>query len=71
MPRGSPIALKAGAEGRRNAGTRAIARRGQGIVEYGLMLSLMVIVAGVILIVFGGTLAEVLSVIGSAIDRPG
>ncbi len=45
--------------------------RGQGIVEYGLILSLMVVVAAVILVVFGGTLAEVLSVIGSAIDGPG
>jgi hypothetical protein len=71
MPRGNLIALRAGAEGSRNAVTRAVARSGQGIVEYGLMLSLMVVVAGVILIVFGGTLAEVLSVIGSAIDRPG
>jgi hypothetical protein len=71
MPRGNLIALRASAEGPRNAGTRAVARSGQGIVEYGLMLSLMVVVAGVILIVFGGTLAEVLSVIGSAIDRPG
>ena len=43
---------------------------GQGIVEYGLMLSLMVVVAAVILVVFGGTLAEVLSAIGAAIDRP-
>jgi hypothetical protein len=71
MPRGSWIALMAGAEGARNAGARSVARSGQGIVEYGLMLSLMVVVAGVILVVFGGTLAEVLSVIGSAIDRPG
>ena len=42
--------------------------RGQGIVEYSLILSLMVVVAGVILVVFGGALADVLSVIGSAID---
>jgi Flp pilus assembly pilin Flp len=42
--------------------------RGQGIVEYGLILSLTTLVAAVILIAFGGTLAEVLSVIGEAID---
>jgi Flp pilus assembly pilin Flp len=59
------------AGGLRNADTRADARSGQGIVEYGLILSLMVVVAAVILVVFGGTLAEVLSVIGSAIDTPG
>ena len=41
---------------------------GQGIVEYGLILSLMAVVAVVILIAFGGTLADILSVIGEAID---
>jgi Flp pilus assembly pilin Flp len=71
MPRASWIALTAGADGARNGAARSVARSGQGIVEYGLMLSLMVVVAGVILVVFGGTLAEVLSVIGSAIDRAG
>jgi hypothetical protein len=71
MPRASWIALTAGGEGAMNGGARSVARNGQGIVEYGLMLSLMVVVAGIILLVFGGTLAEVLSVIGSAIDRPG
>jgi len=55
----------------RNVPRPAVGRSGQGIVEYGLMLSLMVVVAAVILVVFGGTLAEVLSAIGAAIDRPG
>ena len=43
-------------------------QRGQGIVEYGLILSLMTAVAALILFFLGGTLAEVLSVIGEAID---
>ncbi len=42
---------------------------GQGIVEYGLILSLMAVVAIVILVVFGRTLADVLAAIGTAIDR--
>jgi hypothetical protein len=50
------------------AAPRVVRRGGQGIVEYSLILSLMVVVAGVILVVFGGALADVLSVIGSAID---
>jgi Flp pilus assembly pilin Flp len=54
----------------RNVPRPAAVGSGQGIVEYGLMLSLMVVVAAVILVVFGGTLAEVLSAIGAAIDRP-
>ena len=41
---------------------------GQGIVEYGLILSLMAAVAAIVLFLFGGVLAEVLSVIGTAID---
>ena len=56
--------------GRRPNDRRAGRGGGQGLVEYGLILSLMVVVAAVILVVFGGTLAEVLSVIGSAIDGP-
>ena len=47
---------------------RASGELGQGIVEYGLILSLMAGVAAIILIVFGGALAEILSVIGNAID---
>jgi Flp pilus assembly pilin Flp len=62
------IAPTGWADGLPTAGLQASAGSGQGIVEYGLILSLMVVVAGVILVVFGGTLAEVLSVIGSAID---
>ena len=42
--------------------------RGQGLVEYGLMLSLTAVVATVILVFFGSQLAQALSIIGSAID---
>ena len=42
--------------------------RGQGIVEYGIILSLTAVVAGVILFFFGAQLAQALSLIGSAID---
>ena len=42
--------------------------RGQGIVEYGLILGLTALLTVVILLVFGGTLAEVLDAIGDAID---
>ncbi len=42
--------------------------RGQGLVEYGLMLSLTAVVATVILVFFGSQLAVALDIIGSAID---
>ena len=42
--------------------------RGQGVVEYGLILSLTVLFTVVILGVFGGTVSEVLSAIANAID---
>jgi len=48
---------------------RARGAAGQGIVEYGLILGGMAVVAVVILVFFGGTLADVLAVIGTAIDR--
>ena len=41
---------------------------GQGVVEYGLILSLSAGLAAVLLIFFGGTLSAVLKVIGDAID---
>ena len=43
--------------------------RGQGLVEYGLILSLSAVVAVVILAFFGGTLSALLEVIGEAIDQ--
>jgi Flp pilus assembly pilin Flp len=42
--------------------------RGQGLVEYGLILVLTALFTAVILGVFGGTLAVVLGIIGNAID---
>jgi Flp pilus assembly pilin Flp len=65
------VVLTGWSSGVRRLDPRTRPMSGQGIVEYGLILSLMVVVAAVILVVFGGTLAEVLSVIGSAIDGPG
>ena len=44
------------------------ASRGQGLVEYGLILALTTILTVLILVVFGGTLADVLVAIGGAID---
>ena len=41
---------------------------GQGIVEYGLILTLTSVFTAVILGVFGGTLADILGLIGNAID---
>jgi Flp pilus assembly pilin Flp len=41
---------------------------GQGLVEYGLILALTALFTAVILGVFGGTLADVLGIIGNAID---
>ena len=43
-------------------------RVGQGLVEYGLILALTSMFTALILGVFGGTLADVLSLIGNAID---
>jgi len=42
--------------------------RGQGLVEYGLILALTAVLTLVILGLFGGTLADVLAAIGGAID---
>ena len=48
---------------------RAIASsRGQGVVEYGLILSLSAGLAILLLVVFGGTLSAVLDAVGDAID---
>lgn len=47
---------------------RRAPERGQGLVEYGLILSLTAVVATVILVVFGSQLAQVLDLIGSAIE---
>lgn len=42
--------------------------RGQGIVEYGLIMALTGAFTTVILSVLGGTLADILAAIGEAID---
>ena len=41
---------------------------GQGIVEYGLILSLSALLTVVLLVFFGGTLSAVLQAVGDAID---
>ena len=43
-------------------------RHGQGIVEYGLILALTSLFTLLILGVFGGTVADILAIIGNAID---
>lgn len=50
-------------------GARAHHQSGQGIVEYGLILTLSATVAIVVLVFFGGTLSAVLEAIGEAIQR--
>ena len=42
--------------------------RGQGLVEYGLILALTTALTVLILVVFGGTLADFLVAVGGAID---
>ncbi len=42
--------------------------RGQGIVEYGLILGLSAVLAVIVLVVFGGPLADILAALGDAID---
>jgi Flp pilus assembly pilin Flp len=42
--------------------------RGQGVVEYGLILSLSAGLAVTLLVFFGGTLSAVLKAVGDAID---
>ena len=54
--------------GRRDPTGVSRAPRGQGLVEYGLILALTTILTVLILVVFGGTLADVLVAIGGAID---
>ena len=41
---------------------------GQGLVEYGLILALTTLFTVLILVVFGGTLADFLDFVGDAID---
>jgi Flp pilus assembly pilin Flp len=46
----------------------AVRSHGQGIVEYGLILSLSALLAVVLLVFFGGTLSAFLRAVGDAID---
>jgi Flp pilus assembly pilin Flp len=43
--------------------------RGQGIVEYGLILALTSALTMIWLLVFGGAVADALTIIGEAIDQ--
>jgi Flp pilus assembly pilin Flp len=43
--------------------------RGQGLVEYGLVLALASLLTVVWLVVFGGTVSDALTAIGIAIDQ--
>jgi Flp pilus assembly pilin Flp len=45
-----------------------LSSRGQGIVEYGLILALSALLAMILLVFFGGTLSAFLQVVGDAID---
>ena len=56
---------------RRRAPGRDGTRAGQGLVEYGLILGLTTAFTVIILGLFGGTVADVLAAIGSAIDAAG
>ena len=51
---------------RPDAATRG--SRGQGIVEYGLILGLSAVLALVLLVFFGGAVSAFLQVVGDAID---
>jgi Flp pilus assembly pilin Flp len=44
---------------------------GQGLVEYALILTLVVVIAAIALIFFGPQLAWALSLIGTEIDKSG
>jgi Flp pilus assembly pilin Flp len=53
------------------AGCRAPSAAGQGIVEFGLILALAVLVAVAILVLLRPQLAWALSMIGSEVDKSG
>ena len=59
----------AGRHGSRHlAGASARRGNGQGVVEYGLILSLSAMLAWSLLVLAGGTVADVLDVITDAVD---
>jgi Flp pilus assembly pilin Flp len=45
-----------------------LAHGGQGVVEYGLILSLSAGLAVILLVFFGGTVSVILNAVGDAID---
>jgi Flp pilus assembly pilin Flp len=47
---------------------RRAAEAAQGVVEYGLILSLSAVLAAILLVVFGSTLSGFLKVVGDAVD---
>jgi Flp pilus assembly pilin Flp len=53
---------------RRRTANRSSGGRGQGVVEYGLILSLSALLALLLLVVFGSTLSAFLQAVGDAID---
>jgi len=48
---------------------RPVSSRGQGLVEYGLILALTAGLTVLWLVVFGGAISDALTVIGHAIDE--
>jgi Flp pilus assembly pilin Flp len=50
---------------------RASVATGQGIVEFGLILALVVVIAVIVLVFFGPQLAWALSLIGTQVDKAG
>jgi Flp pilus assembly pilin Flp len=52
----------------REEGRPSLRERGQGVVEYGLILGLTALVTITSLVFFGGVLATALSLLGAAID---
>jgi Flp pilus assembly pilin Flp len=50
---------------------RTASNAGQGLVEYTLILTLVVIIAAIALLFFGPQLAWALSLIGTQIDKSG
>lgn len=54
--------------GRRHAGAPARRANGQGVVEYGLILSVSAVLALSLLVLAGGTVADVLDLITDAVD---
>lgn len=61
------LAARVRGSGEDGAAARA---RGQGVVEFGLILAIAAVVAVVAIVFFGPQLAEILDVIGTQLERP-